>query len=158
MFVRFGESGGRIWSAFQRCVRDYGSLPRRAGASHETTWVRPQGDPQTGRYRIMVSAGPRQCRFRASQPNFPYTSYAGISTQDMKNLYACLRTLPPGAGRPQRHDLQPLSRCRRFIGVWKLPFAKAMGGVGCHISRLQYIAGEAAFATEWGLSWSCRRR
>ncbi|WP_442967852.1 c-type cytochrome [Rhizobium sp. GR12] len=55
-------------------------------------------------------------------PAFPYTSYTGIDIQDIKNLYAYLRTLPPVSGRSRQHDLQPLVRIRRLIGIWKLLF------------------------------------
>ncbi|WP_117192303.1 c-type cytochrome [Rhizobium terrae] len=55
-------------------------------------------------------------------PAFPYTSYSGMSLEDIRDLYAYLRTLPAVAGRPPAHDLPLPFRLRRAIGLWKLMF------------------------------------
>ena len=55
-------------------------------------------------------------------PAFPYTSYTGISLDDVRDLMAYLRTLPAVAGKPPEHDLPLLFRIRRFNGFWKLLF------------------------------------
>jgi mono/diheme cytochrome c family protein len=55
-------------------------------------------------------------------PAFPYPSYTGMKLDDVRDLYAYLRTLPPVAGRPPPHDLPLLFRIRRGIGFWKLLF------------------------------------
>ncbi len=55
-------------------------------------------------------------------PVFPYTGYTGMTFVDIADLFAYLRTLPPVEGRPPRHDLSPVFRLRRVLGLWKLLF------------------------------------
>lgn len=55
-------------------------------------------------------------------PAFPYVGYTGMRIEDIKDLYAYLRTLPAIGGRVPPHDLSPLFRIRRLIGGWKLLF------------------------------------
>ena len=55
-------------------------------------------------------------------PAFPYPSYTGMPLDDVRDLYAYLRTLPPVAGRPPPHELPLLFRFRRLLGFWKLLF------------------------------------
>jgi mono/diheme cytochrome c family protein len=53
-------------------------------------------------------------------PSFPYPSYAKMQLDDVRDLMAYLRTLPPVSGRPPPHDLAAPFRIRRFVGFWKL--------------------------------------
>ncbi len=53
-------------------------------------------------------------------PAFPYTSYARMEPQDVADLFAYLRTLPPVEGRPEGHSLSFPFTLRRGIGLWKL--------------------------------------
>nr|WP_247136004.1 cytochrome c [Neorhizobium sp. BETTINA12A] len=55
-------------------------------------------------------------------PAFPYSSYTGMRLEDVEDLYAYLKTLPAVSGRPPPHDLPPLFRFRRGLGLWKLLF------------------------------------
>lgn len=55
-------------------------------------------------------------------PAFPYTSYAKMQPGDVADLMAYLRTLPAVSGRPPPHDLNPLFRFRRVLGLWKIAF------------------------------------
>ncbi|MBY3179519.1 c-type cytochrome [Rhizobium leguminosarum] len=55
-------------------------------------------------------------------PAFPYPSYTGMSLEDVRNLYAYLRTLPPVTGRPPPHDLALPFSFRRTLAFWKLLF------------------------------------
>ncbi len=55
-------------------------------------------------------------------PAFPYTSYARMALSDVRDLFAYIKTLPPVAGRPPRHDLKFPFNVRRLVGVWKLLF------------------------------------
>ena len=57
-------------------------------------------------------------------PVFPYPSFTGMRPEDIKDLMAYLKTLPPVAGRSPSHDLFILFRIRRFVGFWKLLFFK----------------------------------
>lgn len=52
-------------------------------------------------------------------PAFPYTSYTHASPEDLRDLFAYLRTLEPVAGRPAPHDLVFPLQIRRGIGLWK---------------------------------------
>jgi len=53
-------------------------------------------------------------------PVFPYPSFAHMSPADVIDLMAYLRTLPPVSGRAPAHELNPLFRIRRLVGLWKL--------------------------------------
>ena len=55
-------------------------------------------------------------------PAFPYVSYTGMRHQDIADLYAYLKTLPPVPGRPPAHDLPLPFRFRPAIAFWKLLF------------------------------------
>jgi mono/diheme cytochrome c family protein len=55
-------------------------------------------------------------------PAFPYTSFTGMTTGDIKDLYAYLKTLPKVSGRVPPHDPTILFGIRRSVGFWKLLF------------------------------------
>lgn len=55
-------------------------------------------------------------------PAFPYTSYARMTTGDVADLWAYLRTLPPVEGKAAAHRLEFPFTLRRGIGLWKLAF------------------------------------
>jgi mono/diheme cytochrome c family protein len=52
-------------------------------------------------------------------PAFPYTSYALMNDQDLVDLLAFLKTLPPVSGRIADHDLHIPFSFRRGLGLWK---------------------------------------
>ena len=56
-------------------------------------------------------------------PVFPYTSFTGMRLEDIKDLMAYLRTLPPVPGRPPPHDL-----------YWCSEFAALSGSGNCYFS------------------------
>ena len=55
-------------------------------------------------------------------PAFPYPSYARMHVDDVRDLFAYLKTLPPVAGRAPPHALRFPFNIRRAVGVWKLLF------------------------------------
>jgi mono/diheme cytochrome c family protein len=55
-------------------------------------------------------------------PAFPYPSYQHIRLDDVRDLFAYLKTLPPVSGRVRRHDLAFPFHIRRLVGLWKLLF------------------------------------
>jgi mono/diheme cytochrome c family protein len=55
-------------------------------------------------------------------PAFPYTSYVHASMDDVRDLFAYLKTLPPVTGKVRDHDLPFPFDIRRNIGIWKLLF------------------------------------
>ncbi|MBS0246953.1 MAG: cytochrome c [Proteobacteria bacterium] len=58
-------------------------------------------------------------------PAFPYTSYRRMTTGDLLDLFAYLKTLPPVQGRARNHDLPFPFDIRRLVGGWKLLFLDA---------------------------------
>lgn len=58
-------------------------------------------------------------------PAFPYTSYAHARVQDVRDLFAYLKTLPAVPGRIRDHDLPFPFKIRRNLGIWKLLFMDA---------------------------------
>jgi mono/diheme cytochrome c family protein len=55
-------------------------------------------------------------------PAFPYTSYRIAKVDDVRDLFAYLKTLPPVAGRVRDHDLPFPFNIRRNVGIWKMLF------------------------------------
>jgi len=55
-------------------------------------------------------------------PAFPYPSYAHMRMNDVRDLFAYLKTLPPVAGRAPPHRLTFPFSVRRTVGAWKLLF------------------------------------
>jgi len=55
-------------------------------------------------------------------PAFPYTSYQHMTYDDLRDLFAYLKTLPPVAGKAREHDLPFPFNIRRTLGLWKFLF------------------------------------
>ncbi len=55
-------------------------------------------------------------------PAFPYTSYRHMRLNDLRDLFAYLKTLPPVAGKSPPHDLEFPFNQRELLGLWKLLF------------------------------------
>ena len=55
-------------------------------------------------------------------PALPYTSYQHMTLDDVRDLFAFIKTLPPVAGRVRNHDVMFPFNLRHGIGVWKLLF------------------------------------
>lgn len=53
-------------------------------------------------------------------PAFPYTTYANAGVEDIRDLMAYLRTLPPVAGKAAAHRIDFPFNIRRGLGLWKL--------------------------------------
>lgn len=58
-------------------------------------------------------------------PAFPYTSYAHMRIDDVRDLFAFLKTLPAVQGSVPEHDLRFPFSVRRALGLWKLLFFDA---------------------------------
>jgi mono/diheme cytochrome c family protein len=55
-------------------------------------------------------------------PAFPYTSYARLKLEDVRDLFAYLKTLPQAAGKVRDHDVPFPFNIRRNVGGWKFLF------------------------------------
>jgi mono/diheme cytochrome c family protein len=55
-------------------------------------------------------------------PAFPYPSYQRMTFDDVRDLFAFLKTLPPVQGKVRDHDLPFPFSIRRGVGLWKLLF------------------------------------
>ncbi|HMM88159.1 c-type cytochrome [Bradyrhizobium sp.] len=55
-------------------------------------------------------------------PAFPYASYQHASVDDVRDLFAYLKTLPAVSGKPRDHELPFPFNIRRNVGIWKLLF------------------------------------
>jgi mono/diheme cytochrome c family protein len=55
-------------------------------------------------------------------PALPYTSYQRMRPDDLRDLFAYLKTLPAISGRVRDHDLPFPFNIRRTLGVWKRLF------------------------------------
>jgi mono/diheme cytochrome c family protein len=55
-------------------------------------------------------------------PAFPYPSYTHATVQDVRDLFAYLKTLPEVSGKVRDHDVPFPFNIRRNVGIWKLLF------------------------------------
>ncbi|MDI1262800.1 MAG: cytochrome c [bacterium] len=55
-------------------------------------------------------------------PAFPYASYEHARIEDVRDLFAYLKTLAPVAGKTQDHDVPFPFNIRRNVGGWKFLF------------------------------------
>ena len=55
-------------------------------------------------------------------PAFPYTSYQRAKVEDIRDLFAYLKTLEPVSGKVRNHDVPFPFNIRRDVGIWKLLF------------------------------------
>jgi len=55
-------------------------------------------------------------------PAFPYTSYQHAKVDDVRDLFAYLKTLEPVPGKVRDHDVPFPFNIRRNLGIWKLMF------------------------------------
>lgn len=55
-------------------------------------------------------------------PALPYTSYQRMRLDDLRDLFAYLKTLPSVTGKVRDHDLPSPFNIRRSLGLWKLLF------------------------------------
>jgi mono/diheme cytochrome c family protein len=55
-------------------------------------------------------------------PVLPYTSYQRMSANDIRDLLAYMKTLPPVPGKIRGHDLKFPFTLRRGVGLWRLAF------------------------------------
>jgi mono/diheme cytochrome c family protein len=60
-------------------------------------------------------------------PAFPYTSYRRMKQEDVRDLFAYLKTLPAVKGKVRDHDLPLPFRMRRGLGAWKILFLDGRG-------------------------------
>jgi mono/diheme cytochrome c family protein len=55
-------------------------------------------------------------------PAFPYTSYQHAKIEDVRDLFAYLKTLPAVSGKVRDHDVPFPFNIRRNVGIWKWLF------------------------------------
>ena len=55
-------------------------------------------------------------------PAFPYTSYQRMTANDVRDMFAYIKTLEPVSGKVAEHELNFPFNIRRGIGVWRLAF------------------------------------
>ncbi|MDB5876037.1 MAG: alkylated repair protein [Ramlibacter sp.] len=55
-------------------------------------------------------------------PAFPYTSYQHAKVEDVRDLFAYLKTLAAVPGKVRDHDVPFPFNIRRNLGIWKLKF------------------------------------
>lgn len=88
--------------------------------------ISPDPDDGIGRWRgvdlanaLLSGVSPKGQHY---YPAFPYPSYVRMQAEDVRDLWAYLRTLEPVPNRPPPHDLPFPLTIRRGVGVWKLLF------------------------------------
>jgi mono/diheme cytochrome c family protein len=57
-------------------------------------------------------------------PAFPYTSYRNMTLDDVRDLFAYLKTLPAVSGKVREHDVPFPFNVRRLVGLWKLLYLR----------------------------------
>jgi mono/diheme cytochrome c family protein len=71
-------------------------------------------------------------------PAFPYASYAKMKLEDVRDLFAYMKTLPQAAGKVRDHEVPFPFNIRRNLGGWKFLFFDA-----------KPIAADASKSAEW---------
>ena len=74
-------------------------------------------------------------------PAFPYTSYHLAKVDDVRDLFAYLKTLPPVSGQVRDHDLPFPFNIRRNVGIWKLLFMNVRPFVPAAMHSAQWNRG-----------------
>jgi mono/diheme cytochrome c family protein len=74
-------------------------------------------------------------------PAFPYTSYRYMRLDDVRDLFAYLKTLPRVPGKSRRHELSFPFNERRLLGIWKLLFLSEGSFVPDPTKSAQYNRG-----------------
>src|SRR4051794_27717058 len=86
--------------------------------------ISPDPDHGIGRWRTIDLANALMSGVSPSgqhlYPALPYVDYAHMSADDVRDLMAYLRTLPPVQTTPPPHELPFPMTIRRLIGFWKL--------------------------------------
>jgi len=77
-------------------------------------------------------------------PAFPYTSYQRMNLDDVRDLFAFLRTLPAETNPNRRHELPFPFNVRRGLGLWKLIYLDGRMFVpdpsrNAHLNRGAYL-------------------
>jgi mono/diheme cytochrome c family protein len=86
-------------------------------------------------------------------PVFPYTSFNRMDAQDLKDLWAYLRTVPPVKQDNRPHELRPPFGLRSSLGPWKAlyfkpaPFARDPSASD-RVNRGAYIVQALAHCAE----------
>jgi mono/diheme cytochrome c family protein len=77
-------------------------------------------------------------------PAFPYTSYAHMQINDIRDLFAYLKTLPPVPGKSPPHGLSFPFNQRALLGGWKLLFFHGGPFQPDPTKSAQWLSGERA--------------
>jgi mono/diheme cytochrome c family protein len=80
-------------------------------------------------------------------PAFPYTSYQRMRMEDVRDLFAYLKTLPPVQGKVRGHDLPIYLKYRRLVGGWKFLFLDGQPFKPDPSKSAQWKAATAGFPT-----------
>ena len=67
-------------------------------------------------------------------PAFPYASYQHAKVEDVRDLFAYLKTLAPVAGKTRDHDVPFPFNIRRNVGIWKWLFMDGKSFVAGHVT------------------------
>ena len=86
-------------------------------------------------------------------PVFPYTSYQRMKLEDVRDLFAYLKTLPAIQGKVQDHDLPIHFKIRRMLGGWKFLFLDGQAfkpdpGKSAQWNRGAYLANAPSHCVE----------
>lgn len=77
-------------------------------------------------------------------PAFPYTTYAKMRNEDVRDLMVYIRSLAPVEGKAKGHDVPFPFNIRRSLGMWKLMFfdrapLAAVSSVSPAVQRGEYL-------------------
>ncbi len=86
-------------------------------------------------------------------PAFPYPSYQHAKVEDVRDLFAYLKTLGPVSGKVRDHDVPFPFNIRRNIGIWKWLFVDGKPFVpdparSAEWNRGAYLAGSLGHCAE----------
>ena len=74
-------------------------------------------------------------------PSFPYASYAGMTDQDVVDLFAFMKALPSVSRANEPHELPLPFQWRRPLGIWKILFGQPNAGFSDTSDDQQLVRG-----------------
>jgi len=87
-------------------------------------------------------------------PAFPYGSYQHAKVEDVRDLFAYLKTIAPVAGKTRDHDVPFPFNIRRNVGIWKWLFMDGKSFVADASHTASWNRG-AYLVNSWGHCAEC---
>lgn len=114
------KAGGRLLAGGREIVTEFGSFYSPNITPHPVHGI---GNWTFDDFQLAMTTG-RSPEGHHYYPVFPYTAYSGMTTADLKDLWAYLKGVPPASSVNRRHQIKFPFSSRPTLLVWKKIFFK----------------------------------